>query len=299
MAPTLPRVVQRPSRKAVLRRLTSPITRRTKMRTIERLRAIACLCALNIFATCAFAQVSQQINPSNFAASGANSDITSLSGMTTPLSVSQGGTGSGAGFVPGNVAVGASNNGLTDSGNQLIKTGVNNRNPGASDDSTQGYSVGSIWVNTSNGSLWAASSVAPTAATWVQAINTVPYSSTGWAFAYTLAANSTAYSAVGAISANQNSEMLISFSATLSNLQIVFTGSPGVGQTYTATVFAGTPRSMVATAITCQVSGASSSCNDSTHSAAITAGQAWAVQLVSSAGAASNSSGAISVGVTY
>ena len=79
MAPTLPRVVQRPSRKAVLRRLTSPITRRTKMRTIERLRAIACLCALNIFATCAFAQVSPQIGASNFAASGVLLNTASMS----------------------------------------------------------------------------------------------------------------------------------------------------------------------------------------------------------------------------
>lgn len=52
---------------------------------------------------------------SNAAANGANDDITSLSGLTTPLSVPQGGTGA-ASFTAGNLLVGSGASPIADSG---------------------------------------------------------------------------------------------------------------------------------------------------------------------------------------
>jgi hypothetical protein len=42
--------------------------------------------------------------------------------------------------------------------------------PGAGNDNTQGYSVGSLWVNTTNGRVWLAQSVATGAAAWALAV---------------------------------------------------------------------------------------------------------------------------------
>lgn len=74
------------------------------------------------------------------AASGANSDITSLSGLTTPLSVAQGGT---AGTT---AAAARSSLGIDD-----IATKKSNLSAGAAptvnDDSSAGYAVGSFWID--------------------------------------------------------------------------------------------------------------------------------------------------------
>src|SRR5258708_2246101 len=42
--------------------------------------------------------------------------------------------------------------------------------PAAGNDNTQGYFAGSVWVNTTNGGVWLAQSVAPGAAAWALAV---------------------------------------------------------------------------------------------------------------------------------
>ena len=42
--------------------------------------------------------------------------------------------------------------------------------PGVSNDNTQGYFAGSLWVNTTNGRVWIAQSVATAAAAWALAV---------------------------------------------------------------------------------------------------------------------------------
>lgn len=128
------------------------------------------------------------------ASSGANGDITSLNGLTTPLPLNEGGVGattasggranlsaaeSGANSDitsvdaavfsgANNILVAGTNGiGIRDSGLQLLKTFVGTVPPGVHEDSTQGYAVGSSGVNTSNGTIWVAQSVAPAAALWV------------------------------------------------------------------------------------------------------------------------------------
>lgn len=68
---------------------------------------------------------------------------------------------------------------------------------------------------------------------------------------------------------------------TISNLFIYSQGSPGVGQTYTATL-----RSNLSdTAVTCQITSGFNTASDITHSASVTAGHRWSVKFVVSGGA--------------
>lgn len=75
------------------------------------------------------------------AKSGANSDITSLTGLTTPLSVAQGGTAA-------NTAAAA----RTSLGIDAIATKLSNLSaavaPTVNEDSGDGYGIGSFWLDT-------------------------------------------------------------------------------------------------------------------------------------------------------
>jgi hypothetical protein len=69
------------------------------------------------------------------AASGANNDITSLAGLTTPLSIAQGGTGAAT------AANARASLGIPKFNSALVAPGVN-------DDTAAGYSVNSLWTDT-------------------------------------------------------------------------------------------------------------------------------------------------------
>lgn len=83
----------------------------------------------------------------------------------------------------------------------------------------------------------------------------------------------------------------VALAGTFKNLYIVVANAPGVGQTYTFTLYTGTGQGtagLSASALTCQISGGSATtCNDTTHTVAMTVGQVWTLQVVSSGGAAS------------
>jgi hypothetical protein len=75
------------------------------------------------------------------AQSGANSDITSLAGLTTPLSVAQGGT-----------AATTAATARTSLGIDAVATKKSNLSaavaPTVADDSSAGYAIGSFWIDT-------------------------------------------------------------------------------------------------------------------------------------------------------
>jgi hypothetical protein len=73
-------------------------------------------------------------------------------------------------------------------------------------------------------------------------------------------------------------------SGTLSKLYVSVTTAPGVGNTITATLRVNGSD----TAVTCTISGTSTTASDLTHTAAITAGQPVSVKMVYSAGAAAS-----------
>jgi hypothetical protein len=70
----------------------------------------------------------------------------------------------------------------------------------------------------------------------------------------------------------------LSFAGVFKNLKIVSNGSPGVGQTYTATL----RRTLACTAVTCQIISGFNEASDATHTATFTAGQRYAIKIVSS-----------------
>ena len=223
------------------------------------------------------------------------------SSISLPLPASQGGTGSSAGFVLGDVAVGASNGGLVDSGVQPAKNFSSPSAPTVNSDTTQGFSIGSIWVETPSGPMFYATSVSQGAAVWGQATPVAyhPYETKTFGFG-NIASGLTYYLAVDAAGVNQNYGNIAAKSGTLSTLYISTAASPGAGQTYVFTLYVGTLRAMVATSVTCTVSGASAtSCSDLVDTAAITAGQEWAMQLVTSSGAAGTAQSMVSFLVTY
>jgi len=68
-------------------------------------------------------------------------------------------------------------------------------------------------------------------------------------------------------------------SGTFRNLYINVTNSPGAGQSYVFTLRV----NGADTSVTCTISDSATSCNDTTHTAAITAGQTYSIKSVSSA----------------
>jgi hypothetical protein len=88
---------------------------------------------------------------------------------------------------------------------------------------------------------------------------------------------------------------LAPFSGTLKNLYFSVVVAPGAGNTDTLTVYVGTFGSLTATGITCTISNTATACNDTTHTAAITAGQAFSVQIVTSATATATGGAAMAL----
>ena len=231
------------------------------------------------------------------AKSGANSDITSLNGLTTPLSAVQGGTGSGAGFVAGNIAVGASNNGLIDSGVQPALSYAAPRAPTSND--YLGFVPTSRWSQTPSGPSFTmySNGGAPGTAVWGQDTPAVysSFTSFGWTWAQTTNITPfTYYTAPGGTGPNQNYEVLVSKTVTISQLSVQVAVAPGAGQSVTYTLVTGAPTVLgTTTALTCTMSGASQRyCADTADSVLVTvpspissSPQAYSLQIVLSSGA--------------
>ena len=83
------------------------------------------------------------------------------------------------------------------------------------------------------------------------------------------------------------SQAISPIGGTLKNLTVNVVTAPGVGQTVVATVYVGAFGAPSATALTCSIGGTNTSCVDLTHSAAVSAGNVYSVQIVTSAAAAS------------
>lgn len=101
----------------------------------------------------------------------------------------------------------------------------------------------------------------------------------------TMAAGQTRYLTSVMDAAEGNVFLRLPMAGLLSSLYIRGIGSPGVGQTYTATL----RKNLAATTITCVVPSGTSECTDSTHSVAYLANDTFDIQIVSSAGAAVSS----------
>lgn len=98
-----------------------------------------------------------------------------------------------------------------------------------------------------------------------------------------LAAGSTNYFGIAYSNTTESLAYLVwPVSGTVKNMYIYSQGSPGVGQTYTATF----RNNLADTAITCQITSGNNSASDTTHTASVTAGQRWSVKIVLSASAA-------------
>lgn len=95
-----------------------------------------------------------------------------------------------------------------------------------------------------------------------------------------LVAGSTNFVAPGLSGANQNTAGIASRQLTLTNLYIRLTTAPASAQSVVATVYAGSAASMSATALTCTVAAAATTCNDTTHAVVVPQGQSWAIQVV-------------------
>lgn len=102
----------------------------------------------------------------------------------------------------------------------------------------------------------------------------------------TIAANTTRYVGLGIHTGAYLTSLVMPYSGTLKNLYVyTASGAPGAGQSYTFTLMVNNAE----TSITCAISGdASSSANDTTHTANVTAGQRVALKCVFSSGAAAN-----------
>ena len=109
----------------------------------------------------------------------------------------------------------------------------------------------------------------------------------------------TYYMVPGYVGLNQNFEALSAFSGTILSLYAKTAVAPGIGNTYVFTVYVGPPISMIATDITCTIAGSATTCSDISHTASISAGQAWSLQIVTSASAAGTLQSTASVGTRY
>lgn len=92
----------------------------------------------------------------------------------------------------------------------------------------------------------------------------------------------------------------IAYNGTFKNLYFQSVTGPAAGQTFTITLMVGsTPAGAASgpTAVTCTVSNPATTCNDTTHTAAVTAGQYYAIQIVTSA--TSGPTGSIGIGTEF
>lgn len=113
-----------------------------------------------------------------------------------------------------------------------------------------------------------------------------------------VSSSSTVYCSPSGCNTSQALAGLSAISGVLSNLNVAVNVAPGVGQTVIATLYTGTYGTLASTTLTCTISGASKSCSDSSDTATIVAGQAWAIQLVTSSGAASTTGQSFSTQLT-
>jgi hypothetical protein len=98
-----------------------------------------------------------------------------------------------------------------------------------------------------------------------------------------IASGQTRYITPGLIDATESIIYLTwPVAGTVKNLYVYSQGSPGVGQTYTATF----RNNLADTTLTCQIIAGTNSANDTTHQVAVSAGQRWSLKVVSSASAA-------------
>jgi hypothetical protein len=102
-----------------------------------------------------------------------------------------------------------------------------------------------------------------------------------------ISAGTTDYCAASGCASSAAIAATVPFIGTAANLYATVAAAPGTGHTVTATLYTGTYGSLATTALTCTISGAATSCSDTTHQVNILAGQAWAIQLVVGSGATS------------
>ena len=108
----------------------------------------------------------------------------------------------------------------------------------------------------------------------------------------TQAQNTTAYTLVGTNGTETNVQALCPISGTFRNLYVL-TSAPASGQTVTATWRVANTN----TSLTCTITGTGTTCNDTSHTATCTAGQAYDLQTVTSATTGSITS--IAAGVEF
>ena len=104
---------------------------------------------------------------------------------------------------------------------------------------------------------------------------------TGWTVS--IAANTSVFSASATTGGNQNTANLATTTTTFNNLYVRLAVAPATAESVSVTLWTGAPASMSATALTCTVAAAATTCNDTTHSVVVTAGQAWALQVITGA----------------
>ncbi len=175
--------------------------------------------------------------------------------------------------------------------------------PTTANDSSQGYQIGSSWVRTDTGQVFTCRDASVGAAVWIGVTGTgkVVYDTspafaafpTGVRFPLmysggttTQAGNTTAYYGSGLYgsAAPAGTALILPAAGTLKNLYVQASNAPGAAQTYTCALYSG---SQGALAVTCTISGAAATgANDTTNSAAITAGEQLFLRLTASAGAA-------------
>lgn len=111
-----------------------------------------------------------------------------------------------------------------------------------------------------------------------------------------VASGATTYFVPGTSSAATSTFAIVAYAGTLKNLYVKTQTAPSSATSYVVTVYSGAPGSLAASALTCTVAAATTSCNDVTHSAALTASQAWTVQIVSTS---TGSSGNLSIALGF
>ena len=103
-----------------------------------------------------------------------------------------------------------------------------------------------------------------------------------------VAAAATNYFAVGGYGTSQNNANVVPLAGTFKNLYVATGKSPTAGQGYTVTLMSGTQGSLTSTVTspTCVITNTATTCNDTSNTLALTAGQYWALKVVSTASAA-------------
>lgn len=97
----------------------------------------------------------------------------------------------------------------------------------------------------------------------------------------TIAASTTAYAGVSTLDTTEaNVYIPAAIAGTIKNMTVLTNGSPGAGNSWTATL----RKTLAATAVTCQITTGLNICTDSTHSASFNSGDRYTIQIVASAG---------------